>query len=46
MVDLLTPRGLIERFAAQSAGSEVAEVFVRLRQDAPIDPTDRIPSPR
>jgi serine phosphatase RsbU (regulator of sigma subunit) len=38
MVDLLTPRGLIERFAAQSAGSEVAEVFVRLRQDAPIDP--------
>jgi serine phosphatase RsbU (regulator of sigma subunit) len=38
MVDMLTPEGLIERVAAQSAGSEVAEVFVSLRADAPIDP--------
>jgi serine phosphatase RsbU (regulator of sigma subunit) len=38
MVDMLTPEGTIERMAAQSAGSEVAEVFVKLRQNAPIDP--------
>ncbi|HEY1236802.1 MAG TPA: GAF domain-containing SpoIIE family protein phosphatase [Solirubrobacterales bacterium] len=38
MVDLLTPEGVIERFAAQSGGSEVADVFVQLRQSAPIDP--------
>ena len=38
MVDIVTPDGLIERMAAQSAGSEVAEVMVRLRQDSPIDP--------
>jgi serine phosphatase RsbU (regulator of sigma subunit) len=38
MVDILTPDGVIERLAAQSGGSEVAEVFVTLRQDAPIDP--------
>jgi serine phosphatase RsbU (regulator of sigma subunit) len=38
MVDMVTPDGLIERFAAQSSGSQVAEVFVQLRQDAPIDP--------
>jgi serine phosphatase RsbU (regulator of sigma subunit) len=38
MVDMVTPDGLIERFAAQSAGSPVAEMFAKLRQDVPIDP--------
>jgi serine phosphatase RsbU (regulator of sigma subunit) len=38
MVDMLTPSGLIERLGAQSDGSEVAEVMVKLRKDAPIDP--------
>jgi serine phosphatase RsbU (regulator of sigma subunit) len=38
MVDMTTPDGTIERFAAQSAGSQVAEVFAKLRRDAPIDP--------
>src|SRR6266480_2303499 len=36
MVDMLTPEGLIERVAAESAGSEVAEMFVKLRANAPI----------
>jgi len=38
MVDIRTADGVIERLAAQSAGSEVADVMVGLRQDAPIDP--------
>lgn len=38
MVDMINSEGLIERMAAQSAGSEVAEIFIRLRRDAPIDP--------
>jgi serine phosphatase RsbU (regulator of sigma subunit) len=38
MVDMVTPEGAIERVAAQSGGSEVAELFVQLRADAPIDP--------
>ncbi len=38
MVDMLSPDGLIERVAAQSGGSEVAEVFVKLRENVPIDP--------
>jgi serine phosphatase RsbU (regulator of sigma subunit) len=38
MVDMVTPDGTIERVAARSSGSEVADVFVRLRRDAPIDP--------
>src|SRR4051794_14189603 len=38
MVDMLTPSGLVERMAAESAGSEVADTFVRLRREAPIDP--------
>src|SRR5829696_4080112 len=38
MVDTITPEGLIERMAAQSADSEVADDMVRLRQAAPIDP--------
>jgi serine phosphatase RsbU (regulator of sigma subunit) len=38
MVDIVTPEGLIERLAAQSAGSQVAAEFERLRQSVPIDP--------
>jgi serine phosphatase RsbU (regulator of sigma subunit) len=38
MVDLVSPDGTIERVAARSRGSEVADVFVRLRRDKPIDP--------
>ncbi|HEY6636931.1 MAG TPA: GAF domain-containing SpoIIE family protein phosphatase [Solirubrobacterales bacterium] len=38
MVDVVTADGLIERFAAQSGGSQVAEMFAKLRQDVPIDP--------
>jgi serine phosphatase RsbU (regulator of sigma subunit) len=38
MVDMLTPDGTIERIAARSGGSEVAEVFSRLRAETPIDP--------
>lgn len=38
MVDMLSADGLIERVAAQSGGSKVAEVFVTLRENAPIDP--------
>jgi serine phosphatase RsbU (regulator of sigma subunit) len=38
MVDMLTPDGLIERVAAQSGGSEVADLFMKLRENAPIDP--------
>src|SRR3954447_6327322 len=38
MVDMLTPSGVVERMAAESAGSEVADTFVRLRREAPIDP--------
>jgi serine phosphatase RsbU (regulator of sigma subunit) len=38
MVDMVTAEGAIERIAAQSGGSEVADAFVKLRQKAPIDP--------
>jgi serine phosphatase RsbU (regulator of sigma subunit) len=38
MVDMVTPEGAIERVAARSRGTEVADVFVRLRQNEPIDP--------
>jgi serine phosphatase RsbU (regulator of sigma subunit) len=38
MVDMVTPDGAIERVAAQSGGTEVAEVFAKLRAQAPIDP--------
>ena len=38
MVDMLRPDGVIERVAAKSGGSEVADEFVKLRRDAPIDP--------
>jgi serine phosphatase RsbU (regulator of sigma subunit) len=39
MVDMLNADGLIERVAATSGGTEVAEVFLKLRADSPIDPT-------
>jgi serine phosphatase RsbU (regulator of sigma subunit) len=38
MVDMITPEGLIERVGAQGRGTDVAELFVELRADAPIDP--------
>jgi serine phosphatase RsbU (regulator of sigma subunit) len=38
MVDMMSPEGVIERIAAKSGGSEVANAFVELRRDAPIDP--------
>jgi serine phosphatase RsbU (regulator of sigma subunit) len=38
MVDIVTPEGTIERVAAQSSGTDVADAFARLRHDAPIDP--------
>jgi serine phosphatase RsbU (regulator of sigma subunit) len=38
MVDMVAPDGSIERVAAQSGGTEVADAFVNLRAKAPIDP--------
>jgi serine phosphatase RsbU (regulator of sigma subunit) len=38
MVDMVTPDGSIERVAARSGGTEVADVFVKLRAKNPIDP--------
>jgi serine phosphatase RsbU (regulator of sigma subunit) len=38
MVDMLQSDGSIRRVAAQSRGNEVAELFVKLRADQPIDP--------
>ena len=38
MVDMVTPAGAIERVAARGRGSEVADLFVRLRREEPIDP--------
>jgi serine phosphatase RsbU (regulator of sigma subunit) len=38
LVDLVTADGSIERVAARSRGTEVADVFVNLRAKAPIDP--------
>jgi serine phosphatase RsbU (regulator of sigma subunit) len=38
MVDMVTPEGTIERVAARSRGSEVADVFLKLSEDQPIDP--------
>jgi serine phosphatase RsbU (regulator of sigma subunit) len=43
MVDMLTPEGTIERVGAQSGGNKVAETFIKLRADAPIDPHGRHP---
>jgi serine phosphatase RsbU (regulator of sigma subunit) len=38
MVDMVQSDGSILRVAARSSDSEVADIFVRLRADAPIDP--------
>jgi serine phosphatase RsbU (regulator of sigma subunit) len=38
MVDMVQPDGSIQRVAAKSRGTEVADVFARLRADTPIDP--------
>jgi len=38
MVDMLTPEGAIERVAATSRGTRVADIFIKLRENAPIDP--------
>jgi serine phosphatase RsbU (regulator of sigma subunit) len=38
MVDMLTSEGSIERVAASSRGTEVADLFVALRAQNPIDP--------
>jgi serine phosphatase RsbU (regulator of sigma subunit) len=38
MVDMLTAEGTIVRMAAESSDTPVADIFVKLRTDAPIDP--------
>ena len=38
MVDLVQPDGSIKRVAARSRGTAVADLFISLRKDAPIDP--------
>jgi serine phosphatase RsbU (regulator of sigma subunit) len=38
MVDMVMADGTIERMAAKGRDTEIADVFVRLRADAPIDP--------
>ena len=38
LIDFLTSEGSIERIAARGRGTEVADIFVKLRADAPIDP--------
>ncbi|MDX6607819.1 MAG: hypothetical protein QOD14_2359 [Solirubrobacterales bacterium] len=38
MVDMLAADGTIERVAASSRGTEVADIFVNLRASTPIDP--------
>jgi serine phosphatase RsbU (regulator of sigma subunit) len=38
MVDMVTPDGAIERVAATSRGTPVADIFTKLRANAPIDP--------
>ena len=38
MVDMIRPDGSIRRMAAQGRDTEVAELFVNLRADSPIDP--------
>jgi serine phosphatase RsbU (regulator of sigma subunit) len=39
MVDMLDSRGQIVRFAAKGLDPELAEAFVRLREESPIDPS-------
>jgi serine phosphatase RsbU (regulator of sigma subunit) len=38
MVDMVTADGSIQRMAARGRDTEVADIFVKLRADAPIDP--------
>jgi serine phosphatase RsbU (regulator of sigma subunit) len=38
MVDMVAPDGSIQRMAASSRGTEVADIFVNLRASTPIDP--------
>jgi serine phosphatase RsbU (regulator of sigma subunit) len=38
MVDMVMPDGSIERMASSGRDTEVADIFVKLRADAPIDP--------
>jgi serine phosphatase RsbU (regulator of sigma subunit) len=38
MVDMLSPEGQIVQMAAWSAGSDVADRFIKLRAEVPIDP--------
>jgi serine phosphatase RsbU (regulator of sigma subunit) len=38
MVDMVMPDGSIQRMAARGRGTDVADIFVKLRADAPIDP--------
>jgi serine phosphatase RsbU (regulator of sigma subunit) len=38
MVDMFMPDGSIQRMAAKGRVTEVADIFVKLRADAPIDP--------
>jgi serine phosphatase RsbU (regulator of sigma subunit) len=38
MVDMVMPDGSIQRMAARGRDTEVADIFVKLRADSPIDP--------
>ncbi len=38
LIDIVTAEGSIQRMAARSRGTDVADIFVKLRADAPIDP--------
>ncbi len=38
MVDMVMPDGSIQRMAARGRDTDVADIFVKLRADAPIDP--------
>lgn len=38
LIDIVTSEGSIERIAARGRGTEVADIFVKLRADTPIDP--------
>jgi len=43
MIDMVTPEGSIVRMAAKSRGSDVAEIFIRLRAKHPIRPESSHP---
>ncbi len=44
MVDMIDPSGEIVRFAAEGLDPELAEAFVRLREEGPIDPSGAHPA--